>query len=44
MVSASEGINLSVEQKRLMKALKRRMWDVRGLSKDTDDRDNCSAE
>jgi hypothetical protein len=44
MISASEGIKLSAEQKRLMKALMRHMWDVRGFSEDADDRDNYRAK
>jgi hypothetical protein len=44
MISASEGIKSSAEQKRLMKALMRHMWVVRGLSEDADERDNYRAE
>jgi hypothetical protein len=44
MISASEGIKSSAEQKRLMEALKRHMWDVRGLSEDADEWDSYRAE
>jgi hypothetical protein len=44
MISASEGIKSSAEQKRLMEALKRHMWDVRGLIEDADERDSSHAE
>jgi Plant transposon protein len=37
MIAASEGINCAAEQKRLMEALMRQVWDVLGLGTDADD-------
>jgi hypothetical protein len=44
MIAASEGIKSAAEQKRLMEALMRHMWDVLGLGADADDSDDVASE
>jgi hypothetical protein len=43
MIAASEGIKPAAEQKRMMEALMRHMWDVLGLDPDADDSDDVAS-
>jgi hypothetical protein len=44
MTATSEGIKSAAEQKHLMEALMRHMWDVLGLGADADDSDDVAGK